>query len=41
MDELIEPNRAPRPRPENVVVEAFREDAPQSQNRLTPEASRS
>jgi hypothetical protein len=27
MDDLIEPSRAPRPRLEDVVVEAFREDA--------------
>jgi hypothetical protein len=27
MDDLIEPSRAPRPRPENVIVKAFCEDA--------------
>jgi hypothetical protein len=41
MDYLIEPSRAPRPRLENLVVEAFCEDAPPAQNRRTAEASRS
>src|ERR1700692_628786 len=40
MDDLIEPSRAPRPRFENVVVEAFCEDAPPTKNRVTAEASR-
>ena len=41
MDDLIEPSRAPRPRPENVVVEAFSEDAPPTPNRFAAEAPRS
>jgi hypothetical protein len=41
MDDPIEPSRAPRPRLENVVVEAFCEDAPRTQNRFTAEAPRS
>jgi len=38
MDNLIESSRAPRPRLEEVVVEAFREDASPAQNRLAAEA---
>jgi hypothetical protein len=41
MDYLIEPSRAPRPRLENLVVEAFCEDAPPTQDRRTAEAPRS
>jgi hypothetical protein len=41
MDYLIEPSRAPRPRPENVIVKAFSEDAPPTPNRFATEASRS
>src|SRR5271168_2527257 len=40
-DDLIEPSRAPRPMPENVIVKAFCEDAPPTQNRRTAEAPRS
>jgi hypothetical protein len=38
MDDLIEPSRAPRPRLENVIVEAFREDAARASNRVTAKA---
>ncbi len=38
MDNLIEPSRATRPRLEDVVVEAFGEDAPFAQNRLAAES---
>jgi hypothetical protein len=38
MDDLIEPRGAPRPRLENVVVEAFRKDAARASNRVTAEA---
>jgi hypothetical protein len=41
MDYLVEPSRAPRPRPENVIVKAFSEDAPPTPNRFATEASRS
>jgi hypothetical protein len=41
MDNLIEPSRAPRPRLENLIVEAFCEDAPPTQNRRTAEPARS
>jgi hypothetical protein len=40
MDDLIEPSCAPRRRLENVFAEAFCEDAPPTQNRLTAEAPR-
>jgi len=39
MDDLIEPSGAARPRPENVVVEALREDAARAAKRVTVEAS--
>ena len=38
MNDLIEPSRTPRPRLENVVVEAFREDAARASKRVTAEA---
>jgi hypothetical protein len=41
MDDLVEPSRAPRPRLENGVIEAFCEDAPHTQNRQASEAPRS
>src|SRR5208283_3557556 len=40
MDNLIEPSRAPRPGLEDVVVEAFGEDAPLAKNLLAAKASR-
>jgi hypothetical protein len=40
VDYLIEPSRAPRPRLENLIVEAFCEDAPPTQNRFAAEAPR-
>jgi hypothetical protein len=40
MDNLIEPSRAPGPRLEDVVVEAFGEDAPLAKNLFAAEASR-
>jgi hypothetical protein len=40
MDYLIEPSRAPCPRLENLIVEAFCEDAAPTQNRFAPEAPR-
>jgi hypothetical protein len=38
MDDLIQPSCAPRPRLEDVVVEAFREDATRASNRVTAKA---
>jgi hypothetical protein len=40
MDNLIESSRTTRPRLEDVVVEAFGENAPLAKNRLAAEASR-
>jgi hypothetical protein len=37
MNDLIEPSGAPRPRLENVVVEAFREDAARASKLVTAE----
>jgi len=37
VDDLIEPSSAPGPRLENVIVEAFREDAACALNRVTAE----